>query len=209
MKLTIFGAAGRTGQYLVALALEADHQVTAFARTPDNIIIEDERLTVVQGDVTDAGRVDEAISDSEAVISVLGPASNNRDFAISTGTRHIVEAMNKRGIRRLIISAGAGVEDPDDEPKLFNKVMGFLIRTFSNNVYEDMVQTVEIVRTSGLDWTVVRVPMLTDDPAKGDLKTAYVGKGMGLRITRSDMAAFMLSQLEDDSFIGQAPAISN
>ena len=117
--------------------------------------------------------------------------------------------MDAHGVKRLIISAGAGVEDPNDAPKLMNKVIGFMVRTFSSNVYEDMVRTVDVVRSSDLDWTIVRVPMLTDDPAKGDVTVAYVGKGMGARITRADMAAFMLEQLEDGSYLHQAPAISN
>ena len=84
-----------------------------------------------------------------------------------------------------------------------------MVRTFSGNVYEDMVRMVDVVRNSDLDWTIVRVPMLTEDPAKGEIKVAYVGKGMGSRITRADTADFLLQQLEDNNYLHQAPAISN
>ena len=209
MKLTIFGATGRTGQHLLAMALEAGHDVTALVRSPAKLSPAGAHLTVVQGDITNAAQVDRAVAGSEAVISVLGPASNKPEFTVSRGMEHIIAAMEKHGPRRLVVSAGAGVPDPHDEPKLFDKIIGFLLRTFSGNVYEDMLRMVTAVRHSDLDWTIVRVPMLTDNPPQGSIKVAYVGKGLGSRITRADMAAFMLQQLQDDSYIQQAPAISN
>jgi putative NADH-flavin reductase len=209
MNLAIFGASGRTGQYLVRQALEAGHAVIALVRTPAKLAIDNDRLRILQGDVTQAFQVDEAVVGAEAVISVLGPTSNKPDFMVSQGMEHIIAAMDKHGIRRLVVSAGAGVADPNDDPKLPNKVIGWLVRMFSRYVYEDMVRTVEVVRASELDWTIVRVPMLTNDPPKGDVKVAYVGKGMGSRLTRADLAAFMLRQVEDKTYLGKAPAISN
>lgn len=209
MNLAIFGATGRTGQYLVRQALEAGHEVTALVRTPAKLTVNDDRLMVLQGDVTHADQVEETVAKAGAVISVLGPTSNKPDFMVSQGMEHIITTMNKHGIRRLVVSAGAGVADPNDDPKLPDKVIGWLVRMFSRYVYEDMVRTVEAVRASDLDWTIVRVPMLTDDPLKGDLTVAYVGKGMGSRLARADLAAFMLQQVEDMSYLRQAPAISS
>lgn len=209
MKLTIFGATGRTGQHLLQQALEAGHEVTALVRSPAKLTIADDRLALVQGDISSASQVEEAIAGSEAVISVLGPTSNKPEFTVSRGTEHIIAAMEKHGLRRLVVSAGAGVADAHDSPKLFDKVIGLMVRTFSGNVYADMVRTVSAVRNSNLDWTIVRVPMLSDGPPQGSIKVAYVGKGMGPRITRADMAAFMLRQLQDEAYVHQAPAISN
>jgi hypothetical protein len=72
-----------------------------------------------------------------------------------------------------------------------------------------MKKVVKMVRASDLDWTVVRLPMLTDDPKTGQVKVGYVGKGMGPRITRADAADFMLSQVEDKTYLHKSPAISN
>ena len=209
MKLAIFGGTGRTGQYLVTHALEAGYNVIALARTPSKLVIDDDRLTIVHGDVTDRQKVEETVANTDAVISVLGPTANKPDYMVSQGMQHIVTAMDQHGIKRLVVSAGAGVADPNDEPKLINKFFGFIVRMFSRYVYEDMVRTVESVRQSDLDWTLVRVPMLTDDPATGDVKVAYVGKGMGSRLSRSDLATFMLKQVKDQTYLHQAPAISN
>lgn len=209
MKLSLFGATGRTGKHILEQALEAGHEVTALVRSPEKLITSGDQLKVIQGNVTDAARVEEAVAGADAVISALGPTDNKPTFTVSRGTALIIDAMEKHGVRRLVVSAGAGVEVSQDDPQFINKVIGFLVRTFSKNVYEDMARTVEAVRNSNLAWTVVRVPMLTDDPAKGNVKVAYVGKGMGARITRADMAEFMLQQVEDDAYLQQAPAISN
>jgi hypothetical protein len=72
-----------------------------------------------------------------------------------------------------------------------------------------MEQVVDKVRHSGLDWTIVRAPMLTEGPATGRVREGYVGKDIGPRLTRADLAAFMLKQLDTETYVGQAPAISN
>ena len=208
-KVTIFGATGRTGQHLVAQAISRGYDVTAFARSPEKLAEYQEQIEIIQGDVQDKQAVSEAVAGADAVISVLGPTENTPDYQVQRGTQHILAAMQHHGVHRLVISAGAGVGDPKDEPKLFNKGINLLLKLVSRHVYEDMKRTVDTVRASDVDWTVVRVPMLTDDPAKGNVKVAYVGKGMGPRITRADMAHFMLDQVEDERYLHEAPAISN
>jgi len=209
VKLTIFGATGRTGQHVVQQALERGHEVTAFARSPQKLEAYGERLAVVEGEVQDAAAVGEAIAGADAVISVLGPTKNEPEYQVTRGTRHILDAMKRHGVERLVVSAGAGISDPQDEPRLFNKLINVLLKLFSRHVYEDMKRTVAAVRDADVDWTVVRVPMLTDDDPKGDVTVGYVGKGMGPRLTRADMASFILDQLDDDTYLHQAPAISN
>ncbi len=209
MKLAIFGGTGKTGKYLVEQALAEGNHVTALVRNPSKLSIQNHHLTVVQGEVGNAAAVERTMAGADAVISVLGPTTNAPEFHISAGIQNIVAAMKKQGVRRLIVSTGAGVADPNDEPKLFHHLMNFALTLVSRNVYEDMKRMVDIVRASDLDWTIVRVPMLTDDPKTGRVQVGYVGKGMGPRITRADMADFILKQVSDRQFVRQAPAISN
>lgn len=209
MKLTLFGATGRTGQYLLNQALAEGHEVTAFVRDPAKLTSQSPNLRVVKGDLQNPADVDAAVTGADAVVSVLGPAGNAPDFAISKGTANIIEAMKRHGVRRLVISAGAGVSDPKDKPGLFDKAIKVALKTASKNVYEDMVRTVALVRESGLDWTVVRVPMLTDDSAKGAVRTGYIGQGTGPRISREDMADYMLDTCVEDKHVQEAPVISN
>jgi putative NADH-flavin reductase len=192
----------------VVQALEVGYEVVALARTPSKLDREHERLTVVQGDVQDAEAVGLAIEGADAVLSVLGPTSNEPVYKVSTGMANVLAAMEQHGVRRLIQSVGAGVGDPRDKPGLLDRVIKASLKLASRYVYEDMVRVAEMIRASDLDWTLVRVPMLTDDPPAGEVKIGYLGQGVGVRVSRADMAAFMLGQVNDDSCLHQSPVIS-
>lgn len=166
-------------------------------------------LKVVRGDVKDPASVAEVVNGVDAVISVLGPTSNAASFEVSLGTENILKAMHQFGVKRIIISAGAGVGDPDDKPGFVNQLINMLLKVSAKNVYEDMLKTVTIVRSSDRDWTVVRVPMLTDGPKTGQVKVGLVGKGMGSRISRADLANYMLSQTRSIEQVRKAPVISH
>jgi putative NADH-flavin reductase len=208
MRLTVLGATGRTGKHVVVHALEVGYEVVALARRPSKLDMEHERLTVVQGDVQDAEAVGLAIEGADAVLSVLGPTSNEPVYKVSKGMANVLAAMEQHGVRRLIQSVGAGVGDPRDKPGLLDRVIKASLKLASRYVYEDMVRVAEMIRASDLDWTLVRVPMLTDDPPAGEVKIGYLGQGVGVRVSRADMAAFMLGQVNDDSCLHQSPVIS-
>lgn len=209
MKIAVFGGTGRTGKHIIDQALAKGYEVNVLARTPDKLSTDKTRLVVIQGDVKNAADVEQTIRGADAVLSALGPTSNEPTFEVSQGMENIKTAMRNQNITRLIISAGAGVGDPNDEPKLVNHLINFLLKLMAKNVLADMKKVVKMVRASDLDWTVVRLPMLTDDPKTGQVKVGYVGKGMGPRITRADTADFMLSQVEDKTYLHKSPAISN
>jgi putative NADH-flavin reductase len=209
MQLTLFGATGKTGRHVLEQALAQGHCVTALVRNADKLSIRHDRLKAIQGDVRNAAQVVQAVAGAEAVISVLGPSSNRPELAVSQGIDNILAAMRQHGVRRLIQTAGAGVRDPRDQPTLVHAFFGILVRLLTPNVLADMVQVVQKVRASGLDWTVVRVPRLTDDPARGNVRVGYVGKDVGPSLARADLADFVLKQLVDNTYLSQAPAVSN
>ena len=209
MKVTVFGATGKTGQLVVEKALQAGHSVKAFARTPSKLQIAHPNLEVVQGGVLEPERVDEAVAGADAVISVLGPANNEPTYTISQGMVHILEAMRTHHVERLIVSVGAGVRMPQDKPGLFDRLIGLVLKLIARHVYEDMRRVAEHVRESDRGWTLVRVPMLTDDSGTGDIRAGYLGQGTGPRLSREDMASFIVRQLEDDTYLHEAPVISN
>lgn len=209
MNLTFFGGTGRTGQYIVKAALAQGHSVTVLARSPEKMGLQDSRLTILAGDIKDAERIRQVTKGADAVISALGPTSNQPEWVVSQGMSNILAAMQSQGVRRIVVTAGAGVGDAQDAPKLINHVINFLLKVSAPNVLADMTEVVRMVRASDRDWTVVRLPMLTDDSKKGTLKVGYVGKGPGARITRADAAEFILAQIQDTTYLRQSPMISN
>ena len=208
MKFAIFGGTGKTGQQLIQQALEAGDEVVALVRNPAKLTHPHANLRVVSGDILDFACVEAVVGGSNAVISVLGPSSNKPEFIISRGMDNILQAMKTHNVQRLIITAGAGVRVPDDKPTLVDRFFGLLLNTISRNVVADMRQMVDKVKQSDRDWTIVRVPMLTDQPAQGNLMVGYVGD-IRPRISRADLAAFLLQQVRDQTFVQKAPAISN
>ena len=210
IKITIFGATGGTGKQLVEQALAAEYEVVVYARNPSKLNITHEHLTVVQGELSDQALIENAIKGTDAVLSTLGPRGGSKNKPITQGMQNIIAAMKKQGVRRLIITSTLSAKDSNDKSNLRTKAMVNLVKTTMHGAYEDIVSAAETVRNSDLDWTIVRLTMLNNDPKSGTVKAGYVGDGkVGTWISRADIADFMLKQLENTEYLRQAPAISN
>ncbi|MEU1388220.1 MULTISPECIES: NAD(P)H-binding protein [unclassified Nonomuraea] len=202
MRITVFGATGRTGHLLVRQALDAGHTVTAYARNPQRLTIEHPNLAVVAGQLDDDAAVLAAVQDADGVIEGVG--------AVSDGTRRIVAAIGKSAVRRLVVVSTCSVADPQDRPDARFKALVQFVKTAAPTAYQEVRRAAEIVRASDVDWTLVRVAKLNNKNATGKIKVGHYGHGIvGLSITRADMATFLLDQVADLTYLRQAPAISN
>lgn len=207
MRITVLGAAGRTGRHLVEQALEAGHQVVAFVRDPGAMDVAHERLAVVGGDILDAERVSEAIAGADAVIGAVAATRGSPEAMLTRGMANVVAAMKEHGARRLILLTGAGVRFEDDPPSPGRGIMLGLLGLFASGELRDAQGGVEVVRASGLDWTVVRVSRLTDGPRTGNVRGGAPRTRPRQAISRADVAAFVLEQLEDDRYLRRAPMV--
>jgi uncharacterized protein YbjT (DUF2867 family) len=207
VKLAVFGATGRTGRHLVQQALAAGHEIVALVRTPGKLGELAAKLDVIQGDATAIADVEKAVAGADAVLSVLGPTAGAK--VMTSAGRNIIAAMRGQGVSRLITLTGAGVRAPLDTPGFIDQLFGVLLRLFARSALEDAVGHVDAIRSSGLRWTVVRVPMLRDGPGGAPIVTGYAGQGPGTKIDRADAARFILAQLDDETWVGKAPMISN
>jgi hypothetical protein len=123
---------------------------------------------------------------------------------------NILAAMQKTGVRRLIISSTPSASDPNDLPDFKFKVLVSLIKIAMRPAYEEIVGVARLVRESGTDWTIVRVSMLNNNPGSGKIRAGYLGKKqVGTNLSRADLTAFLLKQVQDATWLRQAPAISN
>ena len=206
MKLTIFGATSSSGRLVLEKALAAGHEVTAFVRDPSKLDVTNERLKVVAGDALNAAQVEKAISGSDAVLSTLGPKGKPAVMA-ARSTRNIVDEMEKHGVKRLVVVSVAGISVPQDKRGV--NLVSALIRLLLKDVFIDRENQLKVLEESSLDWIAVRVPRLTDDPATGSVKAFFGNASPAMKVTRADLADFMLKQLASDQWCRQAPILSN
>lgn len=206
MNITIFGATGSIGRCLVEQALGEGHDVTAFTRDAARVTVEQGRLQVVQGDVTDPAACLPAVKDADAVIVALG--AGRKGEVREAGTRAVVQAMEKAGVRRLVCQSTLGVGSSRPNLNLWWKyvMFGALLRS----AYADHVRQERVVEESGLDWTVVR-PSAFADQRPGPVRHGFGGSesGLLLKIARADVAAFLLAQVEDETYLRRAVSVSS
>jgi len=208
--LALFGATGKTGRRVLKRAIDAGYDVRALVRDPAKLAVTSDRLTVIRGDVLDAASVDQTIAGSDAVLAVFGHVKGSPPTLQADGTRRIVEAMKAHGVRRIVTLSGGGLRaDGHDRPKAADKVIRFLLKTLSGPVLADAEQHLAVLADSGLDWTVVRGPRLTESPGDGVYRVGWVGVGTGTQISRDDLADFILTQVDDRRFVQQMPFVSD
>lgn len=207
--LALFGGSGRTGRLVLDEALAAGYTVRVLARRAASIAQTSPSLTVIEGDVLDPAAVGRTLDGSDAVISVFGQVKGSSPTLQADGTRIITEGMRKRGIRRIVTLSGGGLPYPEqDRPKVPDRLIRFLLQRISGHVLADAEAHLEVLKASGLDWTVVRGPVLTDAPKTGAYRVGWVGVNAGTRIGRADLAEFILGQVDDTRFVHQLPFVS-
>lgn len=205
-RVLVLGANGPTGRHVVQQAVDRGLEVVAVTRNPDAFPIRSGSVRVVGGDATDPAVIDAAIDGCDAVISVIGTAYTWKPVQVySASARPVVAAMRDRGLRRLVVVTSMGAPRHATEGGLLQRALMHVWRTtFTRTLYDDMLEMERIVRGSGLDWTVVRPPGLSDDAGAGYAvaDTRIAGPAMA----RSDLAALLLDQLTDDRWIGRIAA---
>jgi len=208
MKLTIFGSTGGTGRQIVAQALEQGHDVTAFARSPEKLDQKHEKLKVVQGNVLDFASLERAIQGQDVVLCTLGLPPMDKSNLRANGTKNIIRAMEKTGVKRFICQSSAGVGDSSDTLPFLMKylIVPFMLRrSFADHEIQE-----NYIKESQLDWIIVRPAALTDGEHTGSYQHGYTAdnKTVTNKISRADTADFMLKQLADNSYLHKMPCIS-
>lgn len=206
MKLLIFGSTGSIGRQLVEQALEQEHLVTAFARNPAKLDIQHTNLKVVQGDVLNSASVEQAVQDQDVVLCVLG--SGRKGTIRSEGTRQIIQAMEKAGVRRLICQTTLGAGESWENLNFFWKYIMF--GAFLREAFFDHERQENEIKQSHLQWTIVRPGAFIDGDRTGNYRHGFssTDKTTKLKISRADVADFILKQLTDDSYLYRTPGIS-
>lgn len=210
MKIAVFGASGRTGKLLCALAAKAGHQVVAIVRDPAKVA-SIEGIEVRQADIFNVDEVQSALGGVEAVFNCLGSDDLGKTTLQRTTIAIILEAMRLRGIKRIIVLGASGaLHDPMKHETVGRRIFFWIIRnTFLRNPMEDSGAQQRIVEDSEMDYTIVHPPRLTEGPAVGQSRVDFEGLPRGGReLGRADLAEYMLGLLNDPVSIRQGPYVA-
>ena len=209
MKLLIIGGTGGTGKELIKQALEQGHSVTALVRNPEKLKITHQNLKVVKGNVLDFAKVQEVVAGQDAVLSALG---HKRFFIktniLSEGTRNIIKAMEVHNVNRFICITSLGINDSRFKLGLYYTL--FVIPVIIYFYFMDKAKQEKLIRSSRLNWTIVRPGQLTNGKKRGKYKHGlklgnYILTKM---ISRADVAHFILSQLNDTTYLHKTPGVT-
>jgi putative NADH-flavin reductase len=208
MKLLVFGATGGTGREIVAQALEQGHVVTVFVRNPAAITTKHENLKVVQGDVLDYRSVEAAVQGQDAVLSALGVRKLRKNTILSDGTKNIIQAMERHGVKRFICESSLGVGDSRGQLGWVFNI--FIIPLLLRKVFQDKEVQEQYIQQSSLEWVIVRPAALTNGPRTGAYRSGFslMDRTITAKISRADVADFMLKQLTDNSYLRKTPGLS-
>ena len=157
-------------------------------------------VTVVTGELSDAAAVDRAVQGADAVVSALGPSLDRKatGLPLVEGTRNIIEAMQRHGVRRYVGNGTPSVLDPREKPTWQTRLSTLMAKRFLHRAYDELVGMSEIVMGSGLDWTIVRFLAPKDGPAKGRIRQGFYGSDkLGFNVTRADIGAFTAAQVDE------------
>jgi putative NADH-flavin reductase len=205
-RILIIGASGATGQALLAQSLDAGYAVTALTRDRTKMTLSHDRLQIIVGDVLDTTVVDQAVAGQDAVLVLLSqPNLTSPSTLSSVGTQHIVQAMERHGVKRLISVTMLGLgTSRQNAPFLYNRVF---VPLLLKHVIVDKQRQEEVIQASALDWTIVRPPRLTDDPAGTPYQVIVDGAGKVSKMPRGDLAQFMFGQIADAQYVRQAVVV--
>jgi len=205
MKIVIFGSSGKTGSLLTDQALAKGHIVTAFLRREGTLVQQHPNLRILIGSLNDKEKLKEAIAGSDVVISTLGGGSLTKHSPeIIAGIENITHQMEQLGVKRFIYMSSIGAGES-------RYLMGPVIRFFIADLFlrvplADHTANEQRIAKSRLLWTVIRPGGLTDGPKTGKLKFGsekILLKG-STRISRANVASFILEQLTETAYVNES-----
>jgi uncharacterized protein YbjT (DUF2867 family) len=206
MRILVIGASQGTGALAVRSALDKGYEATAFARTPEKLQLQHERLRKITGDFHRRDAIDAAMPGHDAVIvtasaTSLGAFKDNPHY-FSQGTGYVIDAMKKTGARRLVVLSALGVAE---SRPLLNPIVRIAFADFVlRPAFDDHARQEAQVRASGLDWVIARPGRLTNGPARHKSTKKIALDPVPFSISRADLAEFLVDACLSPSWVGHA-----
>jgi len=209
MKLLVLGATGPTGLQVVHQALAQGHEISAFVRDPAKLPAADPHLRVVTGSLPgDVAALAAALQGRDAVICALGVRNALKSGGLIAGAMGLlVPAMERAGVRRLLLVSANGVGETRRRSPLVPRIM---YRLLLGDIFADKEAGEAIVRASSLAWTITYPTLLTDGPRTGRYRAGETLELRGMpKISRADVADFLLRELAARAYVRKGVVLSN
>lgn len=208
-KIVVFGSTGTIGKHIVEQSLEKGYEVLAFCRDKQKLKEPSHpHLKIMEGDVFNLKDVNRAVIGQEAVIVTLGSGKSRTSTVRSEGTKNIIDAMHTNGVSKLICQSTLGTGDSNDNLNFFWKHIMF--GWFLKKVFLDHELQEKHVKSSSLDWIIIRPAAFTDGEKTENYLYGFSPKDKStkLKISRADVADFILKQVTDKKYLHQTPGLS-
>ena len=208
MKISIIGVSQGIGKQLLELALDEGHEITALMRNPDKLEITNTKLRIIKGDILDASSVDNTVADQDGVCVCVGlPPGRKPVDLFSEGIKNVLTSIGNNEVQKLIAITGIGAGDSKGHGGfLYDRIINPLLL---NEIYKDKNRQEALIKESHCNWMILRPGFLTDGPRTGKYRVIENLNGIvAKKISRSDVADFMLKQLEDPTHFGETPLLT-
>lgn len=203
MKICVLGATGTTGQLVVRMLLEQNHDVIAYVRNPDKMTITSEQLTVIRGEIFDRPLMAASIDDSDAVISCLGSSTTAKSEELTMMAASVIKVLQETNIKKVVYMSTAGIENE------FNGFMKWLVHMVLGDVIADHARAAKLYRRSGLTYVIARPLRLKDAKATYRYNMSEEGLPKSKKpVSRANVADFLIKAATTDAFDNRSIALS-
>jgi putative NADH-flavin reductase len=211
MKITIFGSTGFVGKVLIRKAIASGYQVKTLARNPKKLEEIKDKIEIIEGSVFESSSVEAAIEGVEVVLSTIGPPQRKScdPYQYENAMKDIVRIMDRKGIKRYIHIGGAAHQGGEDEVWNFNrKFLRLFLNLFGKQILVAKHLEWEVLKSSDLDWTLIRPPRIANEPPSGSISVDEKSL-RNLMVSVDDLTDFILLQITSKEWIRKAPLISS
>ena len=207
-KIALIGGTGKSGTYLTQDLIKRNYKIKMLLRNPSRLSIDPSQIEIVEGNVREFETIHTLLRNSTAVVSMLGGHVPGETPVFSISTEHVIRAMKEYGIERYILITGLNVDVPGDKKNAQTAAATQWMKDNYPVTTMDKQKEFEILSDSGIDWTLIRLPLIEQTDERGEINV-NLGDCPGTKISAGNLADFIISQLDDLEYIRKAPFIAN
>jgi putative NADH-flavin reductase len=210
MKIAIFGGTGAIGKHLVQLALEDNHQVSLYVRDRRKVDIKHDNLTITEGTLNEFIKIINFLKEVDVVLSTLGSsmAKDYNEFPVLEGHINIMKAMELNDLKRFITIGTPSLTFDGDQKSVMTVVSPIMGHLIVPRAVRELKSIGHVIKQSALDWTVVRF-MVPVNEETGEAKVSFGDKKLNWKISRKNIAAFILKEATENNYVRSMPIVGS